>query len=270
VESLDLSQGRIVAESRPAYLLVTERGSLASVGDVRRYGAFVEAAASRTGATCLLVDARLGEPGERDDEVRAAFWAWLRSGRVFQQVAWVLPTEMAVTQANMQALSLRASLRAFSTAQEGHRWLLSRAGGFAPTLPALPAVRGESSEGPGADPPSGVPAVRAGLRAPSSGGVERVSAGARRPQRGGEERVRIQPRADVPLAPIADADAPRQSQTAVTTRLAAVRPSQRAIPVSELERHTPQRSDVVPRRTQPGVGREPAPALEGTGSDEDG
>lgn len=245
MESLDLSGARVVVERRPAYLLITERGPLASLRDVQRYAAFVEAVAQRRSRSAVLIDARLGEPDARGPAVRDAFWAWLVSGRVIFRVAWVLPGDLAVAHVNVDSVSQRVPVRAFSTAQDAHHWLTS--GGIA----TAPTVRPSSA---------GQPGMRAPVPSPTP------ASGARRPSPGGEERITPAPREREPSAPPSDPAIARAISShppeppSGSIPLAAIRPSQVALPRAEAERlrssappgaseeRVVVRSDVVPRR----------------------
>lgn len=123
-EVIELPKAYIEVEARPGYLFVVESGALTRVSHVQRYTARIDAIGKRTDCSKALIDAR-GEVGDPTEEVREAMWAWLTSpDRVFEFVAFVLPTEMAVARVNMTALSRRAPLRAFESVQAGQRWLL--------------------------------------------------------------------------------------------------------------------------------------------------
>lgn len=261
MESLELSSARVVVEGRPSYLLVTERGLLTSADDVQRYAAFVESIATRRARTVLLIDARLGEPDRREAAVRDAFWDWLASRAVIFRVAWVLPTAAEVTGANRDAVSRGAPVRAFSTAQEAHRWLVPGAVATAPTVHASPAPRDGRASITGA-------AAERLAQTPASG--------ARRPSPGGVERVAIPVRArDLTTEPRASKS--QREVDVASTPLAAIRPSQVAIPRGELDRiqeglppddaRTVLRSDVVPRR--PSLPDLDSITIEDTGSDDD-
>lgn len=126
-ETIELPHGRVEIDVRPGYLHVVEQGTLTSVAEVEKYTNVIERAVLRTGLRRVLIDSRGTEPVGRDDGVREALWKWLLTGRAFEQMAFVLSSELQVTSVNMVALSERAPIRAFATVHEAHRWLAGRA-----------------------------------------------------------------------------------------------------------------------------------------------
>lgn len=126
-ETIELPHGRVEIDERPGYLYVVEQGTLLSVSEVEKYTNVIERAVLRTGLRRVLIDSRGTEPVGRDDGVREALWKWLLSGRAFEQMAFVLSSELQATSVNMVALSERAPIRAFATVHEAHRWLAGRA-----------------------------------------------------------------------------------------------------------------------------------------------
>ena len=125
-ERVDLQAGHLEIEERTGYLVVAEHGTLGSKADVDAYVFAVEAIASRRKMRRVLIDSRALEGEAESRDVRDAMWKWLTGGRTFDQVAYVLPSEIQVARVNMLALSLKANLRAFPGVPEAHRWLTGR------------------------------------------------------------------------------------------------------------------------------------------------
>lgn len=231
-ETVELPSGRVEVEERPGgYLYMVEQGTLRSLAEVDQYIVAMEQLSARTGIRKALIDSRAAVPVSRDGGIRESLWKWLVSGRAFDQIAFVLDSEMQVTSVNMVALSERAGIRAFAAVHEAHRWLTGRSRTLSQTLTA-PAGTGT--------PPGGVPS-------PSPGSGERRTSAPPRPserppalRRSSEWEIPAQPLPTIPRgsAPNAPADAPRSAGT--TGRFdAARRPSERGIPAA-------RKSDIVP------------------------
>nr|MDQ3033286.1 STAS/SEC14 domain-containing protein [Myxococcota bacterium] len=174
-ETVELRHGRITFEERPGYLFIVEEGTLRSVAEVEKYAAAIQAVVERTGLMRVLIDSRGTEPVGRDDGVRDALWKWLVSGR-FEQMAFVLSTELQVTSVNMIALSERARIRGFVAVHEAHRWLTGRQRTMSQAmstqnLPAQSRTPAEGVRAPSSTPPrsalprSDRPPARPSLRA---------------------------------------------------------------------------------------------------------
>lgn len=211
METLDLAEARITLEVRPAYVLVTERGTLSSDDAVARYAAAVQSRAAEHGLRSVLVDARAAVDGHEERAKLAERW---QRARCFDRIAWVMPasSEIAGVQARMQSLSRGIVIRTFATQQDAHRWLLTKVRGFSGTMPAIEAVRPPKIVAPTTAPraPAQAPTPRDGMRPPSAGSVDLTNVVAR-------------PGRD-------DAGAPPQEKRAgarPSTPLAVVRPSQR-------------------------------------------
>lgn len=136
-ETIQLAHGSVQVEERPGYLLLVEQGTLRSVAEVEHYAGALEHLSQRTGLRRVLIDSRGTEPVGRDDGVRDALWKWMLSGRAFDQMAFVLSSELQVTSVNMVALSERAAIRGFSAVHEAHRWLTGRQRTMSQTLGAV-------------------------------------------------------------------------------------------------------------------------------------
>lgn len=122
-ERLSLEDGAIEIQRMTAYLLVVERGRLASVSDVSRYARACEKERDTHGVRVMMVDARV-DPSQTDPAAREAFWAWLAK-KPFERVAFVIDDEMMATELNMMALSRRMQVRAFTTLGDAKTWALS-------------------------------------------------------------------------------------------------------------------------------------------------
>lgn len=118
-----------------SYLLVVERGRLASASDVSRYARACEKERDGHGVQAMVIDARV-DPTQTNPEAREAFWAWLAKAP-FERVGIVRDDEMLTTQLNMKALSQRMQVRAFTTLAEAKSWALEP-GSRLSTLPPAP------------------------------------------------------------------------------------------------------------------------------------
>jgi hypothetical protein len=124
--TIELAHARLDVEERPGYLFVVEQGSLRSVEEVAEYAAALEMFSARTTLRRAMIDGRGNDVVEPAADVSDALWRWLVSGRAFDQVAFVLGTEMQVVRVNMLARSQRAGVCAFGAVHEAHRWLTGR------------------------------------------------------------------------------------------------------------------------------------------------
>jgi hypothetical protein len=221
-ETIQLPHGSIQVEERPGYLLLVEQGTLRSVAAVEQYAAALEQLVQRTGLRRVLIDSRGTEPVGRDDGVREALWKWLLSGRAFDQMAFVLSSELQVTSVNMVALSERAAIRGFSAVHEAHRWLTGRQRTLSQSINAVTGM------------PTPVPApLRPGLTESS------------RPTRGTGEirRTDLPPRPSETALPARPSDRPPPApRTTSTGRFQAVRPEPAPPPRPDGTR----KSDVLP------------------------
>lgn len=153
-ETVALPNGRIEVEERPGYLYVVEHGTLLTVGEVERYADALETLATRAGLRRALIDSRHADTLEPSPEVREAMWSWLVAPRCFDQIAFVLPSELAVVRVNMLARSHRAGVCAFGAVHEAHRWLTGRQRSLSQTFSSplgstatpVPPPRAESGE----------------------------------------------------------------------------------------------------------------------------
>lgn len=176
--TIELPHAQIAIEERSGYLFVVETGQLRNLRELAEYTTTMDEVIAASGIQKAIIDAR-GEVGDPPAEVRNAMWDWLMSPeRGFAQVAFILPSEMAVARVNMTALSRRAPVRAFESVQEAQRWLTrstkpnssvvgmqvqaDRSSSRPP-----PLQRGDAAAtAPTERPPSGAPATRAVPRAP--------------------------------------------------------------------------------------------------------
>lgn len=178
-DTVALPNGRIEVEERPGYLFVVEHGTLLTVDEVDQYGAALELLAARARLRRALIDSRSVEEREPEPEVRDAMWRWLLSARSFDQIAFVLPSEMAVVRVNMLARSQRAGICAFGAVHEAHRWLTGRQRSLSQTFSAplggtatpVPPPRAESAARAASSTPPGlrrsqIPPARASDRPP--------------------------------------------------------------------------------------------------------
>jgi hypothetical protein len=163
-ETIELPFARVEIEERAGYLYIVETGTLKTVAEVGVYAAKMEAVMARTGKVRAIIDARDETSDNAPAEVRNAMWEWLvGSGRAFQMVAFILPSEMAVARVNMTALSRRAQVRAFENVQEAQRWLTrgprSSSLSMAPVSEAprtsRPPTPADGATRPGPTPPKG-------------------------------------------------------------------------------------------------------------------
>ncbi|AKF10525.1 hypothetical protein [Sandaracinus amylolyticus] len=125
-DTVELPSGRLEVETRPGYLFIVEHGTLRNVDEVDQYAAALELLVGRTGVRRALIDSRAADAIELPPDVRDALWRWLLTARVFEQIAFVLGSEMAVVRVNMVARSHRAGICAFGAVHEAHRWLSGR------------------------------------------------------------------------------------------------------------------------------------------------
>lgn len=121
---IQLPRGRVEVEERAGFLFIVEQGELRDLRELEAYIAQLEKLIEKTGLRRAIIDAR-GERGDPPADVRRAMWDWLAApNRGLSQVAFVLPSEMAVARVNMTALSQKAPVRAFDSVQQAQRWLL--------------------------------------------------------------------------------------------------------------------------------------------------
>lgn len=153
-DTVALPNGRLEVEERPGYLYVVEHGTLLTIGEVEQYGEALELLATRAGLRRALIDSRSADDLEPSPGVREAMWRWLVAPRCFDQIAFVLPSELAVVRVNMLARSHRAGVCAFGAVHEAHRWLTGRQRSLSQTFSAplgstatpVPPPRAESGE----------------------------------------------------------------------------------------------------------------------------
>src|SRR5690606_21829044 len=136
-DTIALPNGSIEVEERPGYLYVVEHGTLLTVDEVEQYAAALELLAARARLRRALIDSRSADAREAPPEVRDAMWRWiLAAARSFDQIAFVLPSEMMVVRVNMLARSQRAGVCAFGAVHEAHRWLTGRQRSLSQTFSA--------------------------------------------------------------------------------------------------------------------------------------
>ena len=121
---LSLDEGTIEIQRMTDYLLVVERGRLASISDVSRYAQACEKERDGHRVRAMVVDARV-DPTKTNPEAREAFWTWLGK-KPFERVSIVYDDEMLATELNMMALSRRMHVRAFISLPDAKSWALER------------------------------------------------------------------------------------------------------------------------------------------------
>jgi hypothetical protein len=227
MQTIELSAARITLELRPAYVLVSERGTLTTEEDVARYADAVQAKAIERGVRCVLVDARAATAGH---ELRAMLAERWHRSRCFDRIAWVVSgaEDAAGTQARTQALSRGILIRTFATQQDAHRWLLTKVRGLSGTMPAIvpPAAKAK----PVAEPTP----ERGGMRPPSAGGADTTNIAAR-------------PRRE----DVGSGSHPMLDDGARPTPLGLVRPSQRLMKAAPSQPVSAPPADAQPADTQP-------------------
>ncbi len=119
---LDLEDGTVEIQRMSHYLLVVERGRLASKSDVTRYARACERERDGHGVQAMVIDARV-DPTKTDPAAREAFWEWLGQAP-FVRVGIVQDDEMLATELNMMALSRRMQVRAFTSLTKAKSWAL--------------------------------------------------------------------------------------------------------------------------------------------------
>lgn len=126
-EVFELKNARIELDVREGYVHLIAEGTLADLAEVDEHNAIVERFVSRCGIRRVLMDARR-QGAESSPEVRTAVWDWMKSGRAFDQIAYVLAPaeELRCASINMTALSFGLNLRAFVNVLEAHRFLTAK------------------------------------------------------------------------------------------------------------------------------------------------
>lgn len=114
---------RYTITPHPGFLIVRQEGVLADASEARRMQSAIELTKTKHRSSGILFDNR--KTGVPPDEVRRLMWAWVMSAG-FERVALLLESEMAVIRANMDALSKRTALRAFSREEDAVAWLKPR------------------------------------------------------------------------------------------------------------------------------------------------
>lgn len=104
-------------------LIVRQEGVLSDASEAHRMQSAIELSRTRHRPCGILFDNR--KTGASPEAVRKQMWEWVMSAG-FERVALLLKSEMAVIRANMDALSKRTSLRAFSEEDEAVAWLKPR------------------------------------------------------------------------------------------------------------------------------------------------
>jgi len=118
--ALPLAGHRYSIEAFAAYIIVRQEGTLDSPISMRKMQGEIDQTCKTRGVTRVLFDNR--HTGVHGDEIRAGMWAWVK-GAGFSRIALLLESEMAVVRANMDALSRRTHLRAFSREPDAVAWL---------------------------------------------------------------------------------------------------------------------------------------------------
>jgi hypothetical protein len=106
---------------RDGYVLVVNH----RVTDVERASAVcraIDAALTDHGLRRVLLDTRRTESS--DEPVRAAMWAWVKTGRNHDRCAIVVESELKRVSGNMTARALGVQLRSFSDLAEAEAWLV--------------------------------------------------------------------------------------------------------------------------------------------------
>ncbi|UJR86072.1 hypothetical protein [Sandaracinus amylolyticus] len=221
-DTVELPSGRLEVEQRPGYLFIVEHGTLRNVDEVGQYAAALELLVDRTRVRRALIDSRAADAVELPPDVRDALWRWLLTARAFDQIAFVLASEMAVVRVNMVARSHRAGICAFGAVHEAHRWLSGRQRTLSQTFSA---PLGGASQTP-VPPPRAETAARSSVPPP--------------PPRTKSDTY---PARDASGAPVS----PRPSSSS-TGRFTAQRPTRPSQPDLEQVRPTRDASEPPPRK----------------------
>jgi hypothetical protein len=143
-QTLSWEGGRAALEVRPRYVHAQLEGRFGRAADVALYLAWIGDAMAQGEVRRVLEDARNMPSRELAEaaEVREERWRWAFGSPALLQVAYVLPSDAAVLQANLRAVLAPSRARAFTHASEAHRWLHPRTE-TSTTARLRPAVRRE-------------------------------------------------------------------------------------------------------------------------------
>jgi hypothetical protein len=159
-------------EARPGYLHVVAWGAFDGLDRQAEVHALLDTLLARQPTRRGLLDLRdaqgwsLGEPD-------AASWEWLRSGRGFELLAYLVreDVELDGTRIDMTALSFGLAVRCFTNVTDAHRWLSTRSRASTQSMAAVRA--GE----PGSEPPGSTRSVPPGRLSSGLGTAHASSSG---------------------------------------------------------------------------------------------
>lgn len=122
-----LGAGAFELTPRSRYLFVAHPGGLASAGEVQRYAAAVERAASSASLRRALIDVRR-HTGHGRPEVDAAWWHWLETTAALDRVAVIASDPVLRARIDTRGVACRRAIRAHSDTVTAARWLADAAG----------------------------------------------------------------------------------------------------------------------------------------------